>query len=330
LIRREADRVWLDLDDLYPPPLEQPNTVFKAWSIACRAAGGGPGYTELMGVSAAAFRIQVGQNLCPSSPHPHLGFDCGKVAQEALGLDFKGRSCEKDDEAAVQEIREMVVESIDAGRPVLVEEEETGLAVGYTLPDHGILVRHPYSGQGDDPVPLEHWPWMFATLVAPPVEASPKALKASLEVALELAHAEEEVGNGYRLGFEAYHRWIRSLADEDLLQGEDVEPGAVIMGNAHIYYCLVDARRSAVGYLNSLVPRLPDTASDALGRAAGTYDEMVQALNGGWSTVCWPQQVESADEWTMEQRRNQAALLEEVVTMEREAVAELGEVLAAL
>ncbi len=37
--KREGDRVWLDLDDLYPEPHRQPNTVFKSMAITFRAMG---------------------------------------------------------------------------------------------------------------------------------------------------------------------------------------------------------------------------------------------------------------------------------------------------
>jgi hypothetical protein len=59
MIRRENDRVWLDLDELYPSTDHQPNTVFKSMSIAFRAMGSRTTYVDLMGLSAAAFRIGV-------------------------------------------------------------------------------------------------------------------------------------------------------------------------------------------------------------------------------------------------------------------------------
>jgi hypothetical protein len=329
LIKRNERRVWLDLDELYPPPLEHPNTVFKSWSIAARALGAGLSYVEIMGVSSAAFRIQVGANLCPSSPHPHLGFDCGAVAQHAFGFEFRGRSCPQDDEDAVQEIRGMIRASIDEGRPVLLEEEETGLAVGYTLPDLAILARHPYSGQGDEPAPLEHWPWMFAFPEGMPHEASREALWASLSAAVESASSDEEHGDGYLTGLAGYRRWIGDLLDDALLNREDVEAGAVVLGNAHIYYCLVDARRCATEYLRSLASRLPPDVGTRLAEAASTYGDITDALTAGWNTFPWPQQLESASAWSRERRREQAALLEGVADLERRAVTQIQSILVA-
>ncbi|MGD8700775.1 MAG: hypothetical protein PVJ43_15870, partial [Gemmatimonadales bacterium] len=88
MLKREGNKVWLDLDPLYPPPGRQPNTVFKSMAIAFQAMGSRTTYLDLMGLSAAAFRLQVGINLCPSSPHPHLGYPCDRLAQRALGFDF--------------------------------------------------------------------------------------------------------------------------------------------------------------------------------------------------------------------------------------------------
>jgi hypothetical protein len=74
MIKREGNRVWLDVDEFYPPPKQHPNTVFKSMAIAFQASGAETSYVDLMGISAAEFRLQVGGNLCPSSPHPHVGF----------------------------------------------------------------------------------------------------------------------------------------------------------------------------------------------------------------------------------------------------------------
>jgi hypothetical protein len=88
MLRREGDRVWLDLDEFYPPPDKHPNTVFKSMAIAFQAMGSQTSYVDLMGLSGAAFRLQVGANLCPSSPHPHLGYPCDSLAQQALGYEY--------------------------------------------------------------------------------------------------------------------------------------------------------------------------------------------------------------------------------------------------
>jgi hypothetical protein len=89
MLRRDGDRVWLDLDELYPPPHQHPNTVFKSMAIVFRAMGAKIDCVDVMGISAAAFRIQVGERLCPSSPHHHLGFACDDLVLEALGITFR-------------------------------------------------------------------------------------------------------------------------------------------------------------------------------------------------------------------------------------------------
>ena len=125
-----GDKVWLDLDPFYPPPHMHPNTVFKAMAIAFQALGADITYVDLMGVSAAAFRIQVGDHLCPSSPHPHLGFFCAGLAQEALGYGFVEHEWEPRSRAKVKRAKEAVVASIDSGKPLLYALDTQGNHLG--------------------------------------------------------------------------------------------------------------------------------------------------------------------------------------------------------
>ena len=322
MIRREGKRVWIDLDEFYPPPHEHPNTVFKSMAIAFQALGGDTSYVDLMGVSAAAFRIQVGSNLCPSSPHPHLGFSCYDMAREALAFEFHERGCESDDPVSVQQVKRAVVESIDSGRPVIVNEEETGLAVGYMDGGEGLLVREPYGLKGDQPTRLSDWPWNFAFVSRLPHKPSMGSIVKSITEAVRLAHVDQLVGTDYASGFAAYERWISTLQDEAMMTDPPIEGEAVVIGNAHIYYCLVDARLCASQYLQKVEADVPHAGSDLLA-AAAVYQQIAETLDTGWDNVPWPRQLESYSDWTQQQRTHEAELLSNVLTLEREAVAHL-------
>lgn len=155
MLKRDRNRVWLDLDGFYPPPHQHPNTVFKSLAIAFQASGVNMDYVDLMGISAAAFRLQVGRNLCPSSPHPHLGFSCANLAQESVGYVLCNYEWDPRDPKTVDRAKEAVVTSVDGGRPALTDDEATGLAVGYVNGGADLLVRDPYSNRGDAPAVLE-------------------------------------------------------------------------------------------------------------------------------------------------------------------------------
>lgn len=330
MIRREGANVWIDLDEFYPPPHGHPNTVFKSMAIAFQAIGADVTYVDLMGISGAAFRIQVGNNFCPSSPHPHLGFQCDSRAQEALGYGFALHSCERDDAAGVERVKKAVVASIDSGRPVLMDEEETGLVVGFTDGGKDLLVRDPYSNKGDAPTQLEEWPWDFAVIAKTPHRASRDSIVDSLNVAVRMAHVEERLGNGYACGFAGYERWISELIDETIVAGSNPGGEVLILGNAHIYYCLVDARTCASEYLEGIQGEFSDKVAPHLAEAAALYREIAAKLDTGWDNVPWPWKLKSTADWTMQHRRNQASLLTDALVLERRAVAELKNAVALL
>jgi hypothetical protein len=298
MIKRDRDKVWLDLDDFYPPPKQHPNTVFKSMAIAFQACGAKTTYVELMGISAAAFRIQVGGYLCPSSPHPHLGFSCAALAQEALGHDLLEHEWDACDTAKVKEAKEAVVQSVESGRPALTEEEETGLAMGYVGGGEHLLVRDPYSNKGDEPAVLEgDWPgWGMTTIGNLPSAPTREGVTKSLETAVMLARTDELLGNSYTSGFAAYDHWTAALRDPTLVQSADVDAGALVLGNAHIYYCLVDARRCAAEYLQQVVVQFLPDIDGRLTRAAELYGEIAQKLDTGWENVPWPSQLSDPSE----------------------------------
>ncbi|MFC1661664.1 hypothetical protein ACFL3S_09470 [Gemmatimonadota bacterium] len=328
MIRREEDRVWLDLDELYPVPHQHPNTVFKSMAIAFQAMGDTTTYVDLMGLSAAAFRIQVGGALCPSSPHPHLGFSCAALAREALGYRFVEHEWEPKSRHKTEAVRAAVVKSIDRGAPVLTAEEETGLVVGYVAGGEELLFREPYSKKGDPPAVLGDTPlWGLGVIDELPKKPGRDSVVKSLEVAVELAHTTELFENSYASGFTAYERWISNLLDDSFIPLADMDAGAILLGNAHIYYCLVDARRCASAYLEKWKGEFPVRPQALLDEAATHYAGISRKLDAGWDSVPWPRQLKAESDWTEEHRKNQASLLSEVLVLEKEAIAGIEEAL---
>jgi hypothetical protein len=321
MIRREGNRVWLDLDEFYPLPDMHPNTVFKSMAIAFQAMGDTTTYVDLMGLSAAAFRLQVGGALCPSSPHPHLGFSCAALARETLGYEFVDHELKPKGRGKAKTVRRAVVESIDQGAPVLMEEEETGLIVGYEGDGERFLVREPYSKRGELPKVVKNpQAWGFGVAEKLPKKPGREGVVRSLEVAVELAHTNELLGEAYASGFAAYERWISHLLDESFIARAEMDVVAIILGNAHIYYCLMDARDCASVYLNSWKGEFPRGVEGWLGETAILYGQIHERLEMGLESVPWPRQLRTPSEWTEEHRAAQAAVLKEVLAMERQAI----------
>ncbi|MCP4590849.1 MAG: hypothetical protein GY842_08890, partial [bacterium] len=156
-ILHENNKVWLDVDPYYPPKHKHPNTAFKATAIATQAMGEGLRYELLMGISGAAFRVQLHEEWCPSSPHPNCGFDCSAIAMAAIEFRTLPLFDCAADAARQPSTQDAIIASIDRGHPVLLCAKETGLVVGYLADgdERQLLIREPYSNRGDEPVPLE-------------------------------------------------------------------------------------------------------------------------------------------------------------------------------
>jgi hypothetical protein len=228
----------------------------------------------------------------------------------------------------MRQVKRAVVASVDAGRPVLMDEEETGLVVGYFDGGEELLVREPYSIMGDEPTALSQWPWNFGVLVRLPVTPSLKSVAKSLAVAVELSRAEAPIGNDYACGRVAYQRWISTLLGQPVASAPPIDGAAVVLGNAHIYYCLVDARHCACQYLRHVEGQFDDAVRPSLLKAAALYEETAETLDSGRANVPWPQQLKLYSDWTLDQRSRQAGLLRQASSLEQEAITNLEVVLA--
>jgi hypothetical protein len=328
MIRREEDRVWLDLDELYPSTDHQPNTVFKSMAIAFRAMGTPITYVDLMGLSAAAFRIQVGGALCPSSPHPHLGYPCDRLAEEILGFRFVEYGWEPKRRSKTRVARAAVRASIDGGAPVLTAEEETGLVVGYLADGQELLFRDPRSRKGDPPRLLGATPiWGLAVITEPPRQPSRDQVVRSLEVAVELARAQERFDGSYASGFTALRAWISHLRDASFIPNAELDLGAIIEGNAHIYDCFQDARRCASEYLSLWKSEFPAEVESRLDGVATRYADIAHRLDAGREHLPRASELRRGSEWTEEHRHLQASVLEEVLALETEVIEGIQEAL---
>jgi hypothetical protein len=323
-LKCNGNKIWLDLDELYPPNYKHPNTVFKSTAIALQAMGEDVSYEFLMGISGAAFRVQLHEEWCPNSPHPDCGFDCTAVAMETTRLGVISYSCKKKDNKQPEQIIESIVEHINNGQPVLMGSEETGLVVGYVNDEAGkkLLIREPYSNKGDKPEVLKGWPWAFAVITKGPRKMDKGDSVDSLKRAIELAHTQK-VGK-YVCGFAAYERWISDLLNDSKmkkLKGHN-EP-EISNANAHIYYCLIDARECAAKYIGMIEDQLSEQALPYLRQASKYYENLAEQLNTGWKNILWAWQFEKGNKWTPEMRKGQATLLEKALELERVAISEI-------
>jgi beta-lactamase regulating signal transducer with metallopeptidase domain len=323
-VKREDDKAWIAGTETLTWPEGSENTTLRSFAAALQIAGDKVTFEQIMGVSGAAFRMQIHKDgLCPSSPHAFCGFNCLEPALATLGYETIAYECKKDDVEGVAKTRAAIVESIDRGWPVLFCSEETGLVVGYK--DKGaVLLVVPAYPKKPGLTEWTGWPWGFKV-----IQSKGKALPAreaaveSLQRAVQLAASERF--DAYTAGFAAYDQWIAILEDGKVF-AEDAAPkdrDGALLGNAFVYSCLIDARRCASKYLPMTQNQFWPEGATHIARAAGLYGQITAKLEAGWKTTRFPWQVAKDGPFTPQMRMAEAAVLKEVRDLERQAIGEL-------
>jgi hypothetical protein len=203
----------------------------------------------------------------------------------------------------------------------------------------------------------KHWPNMLLIITGEePAPDREKSIVASLRTAVELFDTEQ-FGPFYS-GKAAYLNWIAGLRDAAwyAAQGEpagaDYAPwikritrpekeairedsayGNPYLERAHVnawrLESLIDARRAAASYLQSIAMRFDNPVSEKLNLASGRYTWLAGLLANIRSFVAWDDELDQTP-WTQTMRERQAELLSTARFVEEQGVAEIREVLDAL
>jgi hypothetical protein len=315
-------------------------------------------YDYLMGISSHAFRLQF--NWCPSAPHAQCGFDTFEPALRATGFESRTyplaaweadtRKQRKPTDVELKVARNAVMESIDAGIPVLCSSEECGVLAGYesvSADNPTGLLRRP-GPLGPPPAHdapyvdvLKELPWGVCVLRESGQEPDRRqSIIWSLRTGVCNARKSEQ--DSYAMGFAAWKVWIRELGDLrpiigrsqqhlDKFDTDESAPFEIQLGNAWCYDSLIDARRCAAGYLRSVSGTLGGEASEHCEAAANSYDEVLAALMQGVDcpTRIAPYPWMEDQAWTQDRRNDQADRLRAALEHEETAIADLDRALGA-
>ncbi len=304
------------------------NTFMGALTVVAHALGDEADYDFLMGVSGAAFRIQLCQpEWCPSAPDAGCGFQCDAAATGALGYLTQTMGAPQEDADKVRQVREAVVHSIDRGYPVfaidLVKTADYGVIVGYADGGETFLCRS-YWDVTDEYATAENWPWVTVFVQergTPPARGD--LVRRSLRQAVMLATTDRF--DNYLSGFAAYETWAEQLLEDSRFGPETREQTA--QANAWCYLSLIDCRAAATRYLHSIADEFPAARAERLVKAADLYGQIVDVLADMQGMVPFPGQVGEAG-YPGEQRRAQAETLTEALGLERRAILEIEQALA--
>jgi hypothetical protein len=327
-VRRDGNRVWIE--NVVCPRWEQNAdcTYSGALSSILLFMGDNVSYDDLMGWSGQAFRVQIGQpDWCPSAACAQPGFDTSKVANEALDRELTSFGGGDEDQAAVEKRRAAIVASIDRGRPVLYIFEECGVIVGYEENGTRFLYQT-YLDTKDEPGTLQKWSWASATVIGEP-KRDPMSRREKLARSLKIAQqiANEPSYGDYASGFKAYELWIAQLQDETRFKAANEADAKKLqksmLANAYCFRCLIDARASAARYLRNNARDVSPQAAIHLLNAARLYEGVALRLGRRRDLAPAPWEKKPA-EWTHQMRSEEASLLHQALTAEREAIAELA------
>lgn len=332
-IQRSNGKVWLEgVQGWFVGDKE--SSVHAAQEAAMQAVGEQIDYHTLLGVSGLAFRMQVSKDgLCPSSPHSFCGYRCVERSVQVLPWEIKLYQVKPEDSAGVAEARRAVVESIERGVPVQFGSEEDGLIVGYQKEGLEWLVLHPYKEGVKTMVVETTWPWGIAVFTQPKVEmADPFELNlGALRQAIEMAHLAES--DGYFTGFCAWEAYVRKLTD--LLQASPETRSDSMLGNAWIYECLIQYRRSAAVYLRRIAADFPGMGASHLHKSASLYEQIADRVlcdqeNCLTAIAPYPWMLKEGQSWTRGHIEDQISRLQEALPLEREAIADIEQALTLL
>ena len=328
-VHREGGKVWIEGVKGWHGG-ERGSSIHAGQAAIMAAIGEDVTYTELLGASSLAFRMQVHRELCPSSPHSFCGYQCIAGSNEALPWKFRVFEVKPDDAKGVAQARKAVAASIDRGVPVLYGSEEDGVIVGYQAGGEKWLCLHPMRDGGRKMFVEEKWPWGVAVFTErkASVPSRKKLALAALAQAVKMSVADDK--GDYVLGFKAWDLWLAKLAELETLDAET--RGKSMMGNSWIYTTLVAYRGVAAEYLKSVAGEFNDEAAGHLKTAADLYarmaDEVLTDTDHCALTVApTPWSLKKGQEWTQAMRAGQIKRLKQALPLERQAIAEIEEAL---
>lgn len=270
-------------------------------------------YEDLMGISGQAFRIQVHESgLCPSSPHANCGFDCITPVTEAMGYERRSFLIDETDPSSKETVRNAVIGSIDRGIPVIHQPEEAEIIVGY-LDGGASFLRRQWQNTDANYTALEgvRWGVDVLTKIRPRREEKSMAVEA-LERILLLAGSGSV--RGYWTGFRAYEQWMAWLRENGRKEN--------LLGNGWIYCSLKSARKAGSAYLRKISGFFEEKVSRQIAAAADAYRAVEERLGIPFEIAPGPWGIKE-EEWTMVKRERQAAILDEVLSLEEAAVEEV-------
>jgi hypothetical protein len=255
------------------------NTFIAALQRVLLFLGDEHTYSALMGLSGAAFRLQIHHTgLCPSGPDATCGFDSAAHILKTLRIDDIYLQAADGEE----KIKAAVKKNIDDGRPSiavdLIKVPDWGLIVGYDAQGRYQVLTF-YNEQKNKPQPAEKVPWTIFVIGEKlgPVNRD-QAEMTSLFLLKNLL--ENRSYGPYHTGQAGFEAWLERLENIGrYLAGTGERRHEHLLGNYWNFISLIDARRAARTYLQEEI-RYRRFDNDAVYRKMGDlFGQQVEMLS---------------------------------------------------
>lgn len=279
--------------------------------------------TDLMGLSGAAFRLQFDPKWNPLSVVASEGYPCDIKALEALGYEYQ--YIELDENFRNKEtMRQAIVETIDAGSPVLAfqlnEKSAWGIITGYQKSGREFIVRV-YDSKRDGYTLADSFPKVICLIEGRNVPLTRnQAIIRSFAIAQEVLDTSR-VGN-YYCGLRALESWIQSLETGKFYDITQADFDRILLTNKVMYEHLIEDRNHAARYLEAIAIDFPDIQDKLLG-IAKLYKTESAHLNLAFeedSCIVAPEAINSQYDWTSGMRISEINYLEFARVKEDEAL----------
>lgn len=300
-------------------------------------------YEDILALSGMAFRTRWydgddGPTGCPCAPVGETP-DVKRRLPAAIGWQIDEYGADGWDKPVMQEAKQAVVRSIDAGLPVLVVDRQLNSVVAYGYAQNGEVLllqtlcdgayECPLSELGQDPS-LAHV--LRGPEVPPPF---PQVFKDVVSDAAERWYQvqSEFIPGKLKNGQAAIQAWIRGLERHEELATK-ADPGRLLFYHLWAYKHLWDARRAAAGFLREHAALYPAAQDDIL-EAAGLYQREADLLGAAYDDpgtyvgsfedlgACIGSsgyEDTDATQWTPDMRRRERQIMQDALTLERAAV----------
>jgi hypothetical protein len=255
------------------------NTFMAALQRILESLGEDHTYSYLMGLSGAAFRLQIHwDGLCPSGPDATCGFDSAAHLLQILRYPLRHLVASDGEDKVTSAVKK----SIDAGAPGiavdLIKVPDWGLIVGYDDKDQYQVLTF-YNDHKNKPQPAQKDPWTVCLLGEKlgPFNRD-HAEMTSLFLLKNLL--ENRSYGAYHTGQAGFESWLERLENIGrFLAGLGERRQEHLLGNYWNYISLMDARRAAKTYLQEEI-RYRRFDNDAVYRKMGNlFGQQVEVLS---------------------------------------------------